>query len=138
MTEDRSLDSIREQKIAELRSQVDPEDNSTDIDRSSPVSIDGADELSAIVNREQVVLADFYADWCGPCQMIEPIVADIAAESSATVAKIDIDDNQALAAEYGVRGVPTLLLFVDGEIAEQLVGVQQKDKLQSLIDRHSN
>lgn len=138
MSEDRSIDSIREQKLDELRSTMQASDETTAVDTAQPVQVASGTELSELVDQHNLVLADFYADWCGPCKMIEPVVAELAAETSATVAKIDIDDNQALAAKYGVRGVPTLLLFVEGDVAEQLVGVQEKDKLESLINRYGS
>jgi len=83
-----------------------------------------------------VVLVDFYADWCGPCQMLEPIVESIAAETDAAVAKVDVDANQQLAAQYGVRGVPTLVLFAGGEKVQEMVGVQQKEALVAAIEQH--
>jgi len=82
-------------------------------------------------------LVDFYADWCGPCQMLEPVVESIAADTDATVAKVDVDANQGLAAEYGVRGVPTLVLFADGEPAERLVGMQDEARLRSAIEEYA-
>jgi thioredoxin 1 len=84
-----------------------------------------------------VVLVDFYADWCGPCQMLEPVVASLAAETEAAVAKVDVDANQQLASQYGVRGVPMLLLFADGEAVEQMVGVKQKGELAGLVERYA-
>jgi len=104
----------------------------------TPVPVDGKSDLEGLVGDEGVVLADFYADWCGPCQMIAPVVEELAAETEATVAKVDVDANQPLAAEYGVRGVPTLVLFAGGEQVEEIVGVQSKDRLASLIDRYAN
>lgn len=68
--------------------------------------------------------------------MLEPVVETIAAETSATVAKIDIDTNQQLAAEYGVQGVPTLVLFADGQQAERLVGMQDEAQFRSVIEAH--
>ena len=79
---------------------------------------------------------DFYADWCGPCKQLEPIVERIAAGTAATVAKVDIDANQQLAAKYGVRSVPTLLLFADGGPVERLVGMQQEPQLRSLVESY--
>ncbi|GAA0681325.1 thioredoxin [Natronoarchaeum mannanilyticum] len=102
-----------------------------------PVYVNGQDELDDTVADYDVVLADFYADWCGPCQMLEPVVETLAEETDAAVAKIDVDANQQLAGAYGVRGVPTLVLFADGEQAEQVVGVQSEDQLRSLIEGYT-
>ncbi|MFC3478744.1 thioredoxin [Halobacterium litoreum] len=104
---------------------------------NEPTAIDGQPELDEYVANNDVVLADFYADWCGPCQMLEPTVETIAAETDAAVAKVDVDANQQLAAAYGVRGVPTLVLFADGEQAEELVGVQNESQLRTLVERYS-
>jgi thioredoxin 1 len=99
--------------------------------------VHGADDLDALVAENDVVLADFHADWCGPCQMLEPVVERLAAETDATVAKVDVDANQQLAGAYGVRGVPTLILFADGEQVEEIVGVQGEEQLRSLIGRYT-
>jgi thioredoxin 1 len=69
--------------------------------------------------------------------MLEPVVESVAAETDAAVAKVDVDANQALAAEYGVRGVPTLVLFAGGEQVEEVVGVQSEDDLRSLVDSYT-
>jgi len=104
---------------------------------NEPLHVDGQAQLDDIVAENDVVLTDFYADWCGPCQMLEPIVETLAAETDATVAKVDVDANQQLAAAYGVRGVPTLVLFADGEQVEEVVGVQGEEQLRSLIGRYT-
>ena len=102
-----------------------------------PMHVDGEADLEGIVADNDVVLADFYADWCGPCQMLEPVVETLAAETPAAVAKVDVDANQDLAGAYGVRGVPTLVLFADGEQVEEIVGVQGEDRLRSLIANYA-
>jgi thioredoxin 1 len=133
------LEEIRRQKLAELRNRDEPGngDEPSPQSPSEPVPVHGTADLGDVVDEHDVVLADFYADWCGPCQMLEPVVETIAAETDATVAKVDIDANQQLAGEYGVRGVPTLLLFVDGAPVERLVGMQDEAQLRSLIEQHS-
>nr|WP_276414145.1 thioredoxin [Halomicroarcula sp. XH51] len=103
---------------------------------SEPVQINSVEELDEAVDEYDIVLTDFYADWCGPCKMIAPTVAEIAAETDVAVAKVDVDANQQLAAQYGVRGVPTLVLFADGQQVEEVVGVKGKDALLSLIQRY--
>ncbi|EMA26457.1 thioredoxin [Haloarcula argentinensis] len=133
------LEEIKREKLNELRSrdESDSTDESESGTLSDPVSIDGKAELSDITTDHDVVLVDFYADWCGPCQMLEPVVETVAAETAATVAKIDVDANQELAAEYGVRGVPTLLLFADGEPVDRLVGMQDEAQLRSVIAEYA-
>ena len=103
----------------------------------APVPVNGESELDDLVASGDVVLADFYADWCGPCKALEPVVERIAETTDATVAKVDVDANQPLASSYGVRGVPTLVLFADGEQVEQVVGAQPEPQLRELIEGYT-
>jgi thioredoxin 1 len=132
MAED--IDEIREKKLEELKNEQSGEDAGTP---TEPVTVQGAADLRSATEDHGVVLADFYADWCGPCQMLEPVVETIAEETAAAVAKVDVDANQQLASEYGVRGVPTMVLFVDGEPVERLVGMQDESQLRDLITSHT-
>jgi len=106
----------------------------TDSTPSNPVQVEGRDELDALVDQHDVVLVDFYADWCGPCKMVEPIVERLAAETEAVVGKVDVDVEQSLAASVGVRGVPMMLVFADGEQVEELVGARPEQQLRSLVE----
>jgi thioredoxin 1 len=133
------LEEIRQKKLEELRSgeRETAADAQAEASPAEPVYVHGEGELRSTIGDSDVVLVDFFADWCGPCKQLEPIVERIAAGTDATVAKVDIDANQPLAAQYGVRSVPTLLLFADGEPVERLVGMQQEPQLRSLIDKYS-
>ncbi|AFZ71892.1 thioredoxin [Natronobacterium gregoryi] len=102
-----------------------------------PLYVDGEQHLDDVVTDHDVVLVDFYADWCGPCQMLEPVLETLAEETDAVIAKVDVDEHQLLAGDYGVRGVPTILLFADGEQVEQHVGVLPEDRLRGLIDEYT-
>jgi len=104
---------------------------------TEPVSVDSSAALDELVESDDVVLVDFYADWCGPCKMLEPVVERLAEEMPVTVAKVDVDVNQQLAAAYGVRGVPTLVLFAEGTQVEELVGVQPEDQLRATIQSYT-
>ena len=90
-----------------------------------------------VLRAARPVLVDFYADWCGPCQVIKPILEEIAEDydNRFDVRNVDVDENQSLARQYGVRGIPTLLLFSDGEARETIVGLRSKSQLVDLLDR---
>ncbi|HSU52503.1 MAG TPA: thioredoxin TrxA [Candidatus Dormibacteraeota bacterium] len=83
------------------------------------------------------VLVDFWAEWCGPCKMISPILDELAGEydGKVRIGKVNIDQEQGLAAQYGIRAIPTLLLFQKGEVAEQIVGLKSKRDLKNSFDR---
>ncbi|MXV61938.1 thioredoxin [Natronorubrum sp. JWXQ-INN-674] len=102
-----------------------------------PVSIESEAHLEDVTSKHDVVLVDFYADWCGPCQMLEPVLDGLAAETEAVIAKVDVDEHQQLAGSYGVRGVPTLVLYADGNQAEQHTGALPADRLRDLIEGYT-
>jgi len=89
-----------------------------------------------VLNSKSPVLVDYWAEWCGPCKMIAPILDEIADEyaDKLTVAKINIDENQSTPQRYAVRGIPTLMIFKDGEIAGTKVGAMSKSQLSAFID----
>ena len=83
------------------------------------------------------VLVDFWAEWCGPCKMIAPLLDELAVEydGKVKIGKVNIDEQQALATKYGIRAIPTLLLFKDGQVADQIVGLRSKRDFKAKLDR---
>lgn len=101
----------------------------------STVKIDTSNFQTDVLQASEPVVVDFWAEWCGPCKMIAPALEEIATEMQGKVkiAKINIDENPELAAQFGVRSIPTLLMFKDGEIAANLVGAAPKSRLADWI-----
>ena len=91
-----------------------------------------------VLNSTIPVLVDFWAAWCAPCRMIAPVVEAIAEqyEGQAKVVKLNVDENMATAGKYNIKGIPTLLLFKDGAIQEQIVGNTTKGTISKMIDNH--
>ena len=92
-----------------------------------------------IINSDKPALVDFWAEWCGPCRMISPIVAELAdeMEGKAIISKLNVDENPEVCAKYGIRNIPTILFFKGGEVVDKQVGATQKnvllDKLNALL-----
>ncbi len=82
------------------------------------------------------VLVDFYADWCGPCKRIAPVLEELAAEiPNAKIVKVNVEHNPRLAAEYGVQSIPSLKVFKNGQVTDQVVGLASKDRLRTMLTR---
>lgn len=101
--------------------------------------VTASDQTFSNETSEGIVLADFWAPWCGPCKMIAPVLEEIDEEmdDKLKVVKLDVDENQETAGKYGVMSIPTLLLFKDGEVVDQVIGFQPKEQLVELINKHS-
>ena len=89
-----------------------------------------------VISKNKTVLVDFWAEWCGPCRMIGPIIEELANEyeGKAIIGKLDVDSNQESSIKYGVRSIPTILTFKDGEIVDKQVGAVPKETLTNVID----
>ena len=102
----------------------------------STVKVSDDDFDTSVLGSSQPVLVDFWAEWCGPCKMIAPALEEIAMDKigKLTIAKLNIDDNPQTPAKYGVRGIPTLMIFKDGQVAATKVGALAKSQLEQWVN----
>ncbi|MBK6767520.1 MAG: thioredoxin [Ardenticatenales bacterium] len=102
------------------------------------VVVTDADFEAEVLKSDMPVLVDFWAEWCGPCKMLGPVVEEIAGETvgQLKVAKLDIDENQQASFQFGVRSIPTLILFKNGREAERLVGYMPKERILAKLEPH--
>lgn len=93
-----------------------------------------------VLQSDKPVLVDFWAEWCGPCRIVGPVVDELAGEyeGRVVIGKVNVDENQAISAKYGIRNIPTLLVFKNGEIVDKQVGVAPKNKLAEKLDAQLN
>ncbi|OLD78567.1 MAG: thioredoxin [Ignavibacteria bacterium 13_1_40CM_2_61_4] len=105
-----------------------------------PIAVDDANFQSEVLSSDRPVLVDFWAIWCGPCKMIAPIVEELASEyeGKLKVAKMDVDANPRTSMQFGIRSIPTLIVFKGGQVVEQIVGAVPKRHLVEKVTPHLN
>ena len=103
---------------------------------SNTIQINSADFKAQVLDSDVPVLVDFWAAWCGPCKMLTPVIEELAAEfaGKAKITKVNVDDNQDLAQRFGIRGIPTVMVFKDGEATASLVGLRSKQELAAALN----
>ena len=96
-----------------------------------------SENLSSLKKGDKPLVVDFWATWCGPCRMVSPIISELAEvyEGKVVIGKCDVEENEDLAAEYGIRSVPTILFFKGGEVVNKLVGAQSRAKIDEAIQQ---
>ncbi len=106
------------------------------MENSAAVTITESNFDAEVTKSAQPVLVDFWAEWCGPCKMIAPVLDEIAKEKAGSikVAKVNVDDNQSLSLRYNVRAIPTLIFFKDGQVRDQITGMTSKKDLLSRLE----
>lgn len=91
--------------------------------------------LKTVVGNEGVTVVDFFATWCGPCRALGPVLDELSEEVDYKIAKVDVDQYKELAAHYGVRGIPHIVIFKDGKVVDSLTGVRSKDQLKEEVEK---
>ena len=130
-TRDREMEEIRRRKIEEmLKRVIQPINN-------KPITLTESN-FSTEINKNRLIVVDFWAPWCGPCKMISPIIEQLASQYSGKVVfgKVNVDNNQRIAQGHSIQGIPTLLIFKNGQVIDRLVGAVPKAYIESKIQSH--
>lgn len=133
MAED--IETIRKKKLEQLKKKYINGGNQMENMPSEPVEMNDTD-MNDHINKHKIVVVDCWAPWCGPCRMIHPIIDELAKELQGKVVfgKLNVDNNQQTASKYGIMSIPSLLVFKDGKLVDQIVGAMPKPTLKSKLE----
>ena len=134
MSEDKELEKIKERMLRRL---MEPRDTGPWID-GAVVELDGRSFDSALGKVQKPILVDFWAEWCGPCKMVKPVLDALARDFSgrAYFAKVNVDENQMLARRYGVMNIPNFVLFMKGRPVDRIVGAVGRHHFEAVLKKH--
>lgn len=129
------LEKIREKKLKDKMEKMNEGGNKV----SEPIQVNG-NNFQEILQENENVVVDFWAEWCGPCKLVGPVIDELAKEYSdkVTFAKLNTDENQELAASYGISAIPTVIFFKNGKPMDQIVGAFPKSEMKNWIDKNLN
>jgi thioredoxin 1 len=136
MSNDKELAAIMQRKMKEMASKARETNSEVSPTIDAPVTLTDSD-FNTFVSSNRFVVVDFWADWCAPCRMISPIIEELAREFRGRIyfGKLNVDLNPNIPSRYRVTGIPTLLVFKDGRLAERIVGFQQKSSIRSTLNK---
>jgi len=129
------LDEIKKRKMEQLKKQyLDRGNNMEENSLNTPINITDAD-IDENIRKYQTVAVDCWAPWCGPCRMVGPVIEDLAKEMQGKIVfgKLNVDENRATSAKYGIMSIPTLLVFKNGELVDRIVGAMPKEMLKAKL-----
>jgi thioredoxin 1 len=129
------LDEIKKRKMEQLKKQyLDRGNNMEENSLNTPINITDAD-IDENIRKYQTVAVDCWAPWCGPCRMVGPVIEDLAKEMQGKIVfgKLNVDENRATSAKYGIMSIPTLLVFKNGELVDRIIGAMPKEMLKAKL-----
>jgi len=129
------LDEIKKRKMEQLKKQyLDRGNNMEENSLNTPINITDAD-IDENIRKYQTVAVDCWAPWCGPCRMVGPVIEDLAKEMQGKIVfgKLNVDENRATSAKYGIMSIPTLLVFKDGKLVDRIIGAMPKEMLKAKL-----
>lgn len=127
--------NINQSNDAQATKENQEEKENKEVNKMEVIKLTSQNFKEEVLDSDKPVLIDFYADWCGPCKMMSPIIEEIAQEvgDTAKVGKVNVDDNQDLAMEYGVMSIPTIIVVKKGEVTKTFVGVREKSEIMNSL-----